>query len=57
MHPKETKRLGGRVWHLEDSGLKKVEANALSKHLKRTEEKRARTSKAKDGYQVWWAKR
>ena len=56
MHPKETKRLGGRLWHLEDSGLTKGDAGALSSHLRRTEDKRARIVKAKNGYQVWWAK-
>ena len=57
-HPTETKRLGGHLWHLEDSGLKKVAALALKRHLVNTEDKRARVTKDKnDGYQVWWAKR
>ncbi len=55
-HPKETKRLNGRVWHLGDSKLSKSEANALGKHLVHTEEKSARITKAKDGYRVWWSK-
>ncbi len=56
MHPKETKRLSGRLWHLEDSGLTQVDARALARHLKATEDKRARIVKTKNGYQVWWAK-
>jgi hypothetical protein len=56
MHPKETKRLKGKLWHLEDENLSKSDAMALKRHLKRTEDKKSRTSKTKDGYQVWWAK-
>lgn len=55
-HPKETKRLNGRLWHLEDQGLTKVDAGALKRHLIRTEDKRARLKKSKSGYEVWWAK-
>ncbi len=55
-HPKVTHRFSGRLWHLEDQGLKLVEARALQKHLKSTEDKSARITKAKDGYRVWWAK-
>ncbi len=56
MHPKETKRLHGRLWHLEDSGLTDVDARALKRHLVKTEEKRARIVKTKDGHEVWWAR-
>ena len=55
-HPKETKRLKGRLWHLEDQGLTRVDAGALKRHLIHTEDKRARVKKDKSGYQVWWAK-
>ena len=54
-HPKITKRRSGKLWHLEDSKLKKVEAQALSKHLRHTEEKKASMNKTKEGYQVWWS--
>lgn len=57
MHPKETKRSNGRLWHLEDSKLTMSDAQALARHLRKTEEKRARVTKAKDGYRVWWTKR
>ncbi len=53
-HPKITSKFGGKVWHLEDSGLKLVAAQALAQHLRKTEEKLARVTKAKDGYRVWW---
>lgn len=56
-HPKETKRSGGKLWHLEDSKLKLSEAKALRKHLVKTEDKSAKVIKEKDGYQVWWAMR
>lgn len=55
-HPKETRRIKGKLYHLEDSGLTKADALALRRHLKRTEDKLARTSKTKEGYQVWWHK-
>lgn len=55
-HPKETKRLGGRLWHKEDFGLTIVEARALAKHLRSREEKRARIHKTVSGYEVWWAR-
>ncbi len=57
MHPKETKRIGNKLWHLEDSKLTRVDAIALARHLRRTEEKLARISKGKDGYRVWWARK
>lgn len=57
LHPKEIKRIGNKIWHLEDSKLTRGDALALSRHLKKTEEKRARVTKGKDGYRVWWAKK
>jgi hypothetical protein len=57
MHPRDTKRIKGRLWHKEDSGLTLVDAKALKRHLIKTEEKRAMRVKAKDGYEIWWAKR
>lgn len=56
-HPKVTKRLNGKLWHLEDSELKKVEAQSLRTHLIKTEDKLSRISKTKDGYRVWWARK
>ncbi len=56
-HPKDTRRVNGKLYHLEDSGLSRGDAMALKRHLKNTEDKKVRTSKAPDGYQVWWAKR
>lgn len=56
-HPKDTRKRGGKLWHLEDKNLKHVEAKSLKKHLVKTEDKRASINKAKDGYQVWWSKR
>jgi len=55
-HPKVTKRIDGRLWHLEDSGLPLVEARALKKHLRKTEGKKASYLKVEGGYQVWWSK-
>ncbi len=55
-HPKQTRRIGKRLHHLEDSGLTRSDANALKRHLSRTEDKKVRTHKGKDGYEVWWAK-
>ena len=55
-HPKETKRLRGRLWHLEDQGLTLSDAKALKRHLVNTEDKRARIAKTKDGRQVWWSR-
>lgn len=55
-HPTKTKRIGGKLFHLEDSGLKLSEARALASHLRRTEDKNARIIKAKGGREVWWAK-
>jgi len=55
-HPKETKRSGGKLWHLEDSGLKKPAAEVLKTHLIKTEDKKARKNKTSEGWQVWWAK-
>jgi len=55
-HPTETRRRKGKLWHLEDKGLTLVEARALQKHLKRTENKNATKNHTADGYQVWWSK-
>jgi len=55
-HPTKTRRRDGKIWHLEDSGLTRVDANALVRHLKHTEDKLARKNSAPDGYEVWWAK-
>jgi hypothetical protein len=55
-HPKETKRVGHTVWHLEDSKLSYNAARALKTHLVNTEGKKARITKAKDGWRVWWAR-
>jgi hypothetical protein len=55
MHPKETKRLNSRLWHLEDTVQKKAYAEGLAQHLRRTEDKKARIEQTKDGYKVWWA--
>ncbi len=35
-HPKETRRIKGKVFHLEDSGLSRGDALALRRHLKHT---------------------
>jgi hypothetical protein len=57
-HPTKTRKIAGHTYHLEDSGLKRVDANALKTHLRKTEDKRARVSQSKDGtYGVWWAKK
>ena len=56
-HPKDTKRSGGKLWHLEDENLKLGEAQALQKHLRFTEDKKAIKNKTKEGWQVWWAKK
>lgn len=56
MHPKETKRSGGKLWHLEDTMPTKFKAQVIGEHLRRTEDKHARVVKAADGYQVWWSK-
>lgn len=58
-HPKDVQRRQGKLWHKEDSNLKLVEARALKKHLRKTEDKHARVvndSKHKGKYEVWWAK-
>ncbi len=55
-HPKVTRRVGGKLWHLEDSGLTKSDAQALRRHLTGTEDKAAKITKSKDGYKVWWSK-
>lgn len=54
-HPTITRKINGTLFHLEDSKLKKPEAKALAKHLRKTEEKKARIVKG-DGWEVWWAK-
>ena len=56
-HPKDTKRIKGKLWHKEDSKLTLSEARALQKHLKKTEGKRARKIHTPSGYEVWWAAR
>ena len=57
-HPNVTERRSGHLWHLEDSKLKRYEAESLAKHLRKTEEKRARIKQVKDGsYEAWWAKK
>ncbi len=56
-HPTDTRRRKGILWHKEDAKLTLTEARALVKHLSKTEEKRATKNKAKDGYEVWWAKK
>ncbi len=56
-HPKETRRIKGKIFHLEDSGLTHNDAIALRRHLRHTEDKLARMSKAPNGYRVWWARR
>lgn len=56
-HPIETKRLAGKLWHLEDSKLPKSDATALARHLRHTEDKLARINKGESGYQVWWARK
>ena len=55
-HPNVSKRSKNKLWHLEDSKLKLVEARSLKKHLIKTEGKKARYNRSKDGYQVWWAR-
>ncbi len=57
-HPKDVKRINGKIWHKEDSSLTLVEARSLKKHLRKTEEKKARVvndSKHSGKYEVWWA--
>ena len=56
-HPKEAKRLNGKIWHLEDQNLTLGEARALRKHLRKTEEKLAEFNHTPKGYEVWWAKK
>lgn len=55
-HPTKTRRRNGKIWHLEDSELTRTDANALVKHLKRTEGKLARKNSTPSGWEVWWAK-
>lgn len=55
-HPKITQKKDGKLWHLEDIVPTKCEAESLKTHLKRTEDKKSRIKKTKNGYQVWWAK-
>lgn len=55
-HPKQTRKFGGIEFHLEDSGLQKIDAQALKRHLSHTEDKKVRTTKHKDGWKVWWSK-
>jgi hypothetical protein len=56
-HPKVTRRVGKRIYHLEDEKLSKVEAKSLKKHLIKTEDKRATITNTNDGYKVWWARK
>ncbi len=56
-HPKDTKRIKGTLWHLEDKNLTQSDAHAIARHLRHTEDKRAIISKTKNGFQVWWARR
>lgn len=56
-HPKVTRRIKGRLWHLEDRNLPVGDAKALARHLRRTEDKRASVTKGESGHNVWWAKR
>lgn len=55
-HPKKTKKMEGDVWHLEDYGLKHSDAQVLARHLRHTEDKKARVIRSKDGCEVWWSK-
>ncbi len=55
-HPTLTQHAQGRVWHLEDTVRTKVAAEALTTHLRDTEDKKARYNKVKGGYRVWWAR-
>ncbi len=55
-HPKEVKRLKGKLWHKEDSKLTLVDVRALKRHLKKTEDKHARITHTPKGYEVWWSK-
>ncbi len=55
-HPKDVKRMRGKLWHKEDSKLSLVEARSLKKHLKKTEDKYTRITHTPQGYEVWWAK-
>jgi hypothetical protein len=54
-HPKVSKKIGNRLWHLEDQHLTHGEALALRKHLSKTEEKHAKINKTSNGHEVWWA--
>lgn len=56
-HPRQTRKHNGKVWHLEDSGLPKRNAQVLATHLKNTEGKLARVVKGEKGYEVWWARK
>lgn len=56
MHPKVTRRSGGRLWHLEDEKLPVTSARALKQHLTHTEDKKAKIVKVGRTYQVWWAR-
>lgn len=58
-HPKDVRRRNGKLWHKEDSNLSLTDARALKRHLKKTENKRARVyndSKHTGKHEVWWAK-
>ncbi len=57
MHPKETRRSNGKLWHLEDTVKTRGDAMALVRHLRKTEEKKAKYTKVSNGFQVWWARR
>ena len=56
-HPNVIRYIKRKAWHLEDQYLTLVEAKALVKHLRKTEEKLATYNKTERGYQVWWAKK
>lgn len=55
-HPKVIKYINGVKFHLEDTVTTKCEAESLAKHLRKTEDKKARVKHTKDGFEVWWAK-
>lgn len=56
MHPNVKKRMGGRLWHLEDTVKTKLAADALKTHLVSTEDKKSKIVPIKNGYEVWWSK-
>ena len=56
LHPKDTKRVKGKIWHLEDKKLTLVDARAIKARLKRIGDKKAKVTHTPQGYEVWWAK-